>query len=574
MKNFKFQLKSITVMVACFLLATTFTSCKDELSINVTLDHKNLTLSIGETHTLTATIEPVEIANQGIKWSSSNENIATVDENGNVTAISVGTTEIIATTNNRDKGATCIVTVTDTLGIMLDKTVAAIRKGEKLQLIASGSPHDANIQNLSWSSSDENIAVVNGNGEITAKSVGTVEITVSKGEIKRTCKVLVFDEPNIKMVTSRQHLDFSLSAEMLFIDYGDGTSVISILNDEDNFKSFKNYPNVNPHTIKIYSETITSFASSDQLTELYINNNPLLTLLYCPHNYLTSLDVSKASNLKTLEISWNQLESLKMDNNTVLEWIDAESNQLQSLDINKTINLEHLSLKNNQLTDLDVSKNTKLTRLDVRYNQLTSLDVSNNVELIYLFCSHNQLTNLNVNGLNYLSFLEAADNQLANLDVSNINTDLRELNVSSNLFTSLDISNISNLRSLYVADNQFASLDLSNNTGLRGLNCSKNQLTELDISNNTELITLWCADNQLTSLDMSQAPWLFTLNIMNNKFTTNALNDLFNTLNDTSEFDFLTVVFGSKTVIIFGNIGAADCDPTIAESKGWQVMRE
>ena len=76
----------------------------------VSLDQSALTITEGDTVQLTATVEPSNATNKGVTWKSSNDTIATVDNNGKVTAVKEGTATITATVDG--KSATCTVTVT------------------------------------------------------------------------------------------------------------------------------------------------------------------------------------------------------------------------------------------------------------------------------------------------------------------------------------------------------------------------------------------------------------------------------------------------------------------------------
>ena len=79
----------------------------------ISLDKSSLSLAIGgvDTETLTATIEPADATNQNITWSSNVTDVATVDEDGVVTATGCGTAYITATTEDGGFTATCVVTV-------------------------------------------------------------------------------------------------------------------------------------------------------------------------------------------------------------------------------------------------------------------------------------------------------------------------------------------------------------------------------------------------------------------------------------------------------------------------------
>ena len=63
----------------------------------------------GETGTITATVKPDNATNKTVTWNSSDPSVATVDQNGKVTALLEGTTTITAKAG--DKTATCSVTV-------------------------------------------------------------------------------------------------------------------------------------------------------------------------------------------------------------------------------------------------------------------------------------------------------------------------------------------------------------------------------------------------------------------------------------------------------------------------------
>ena len=79
---------------------------------NVLLDKTSLGLTEDETAQLNATVKPDNATNKAVTWSSSNENVATVDQNGNVKAVGAGKATITATTaDGSGVSATCEVTV-------------------------------------------------------------------------------------------------------------------------------------------------------------------------------------------------------------------------------------------------------------------------------------------------------------------------------------------------------------------------------------------------------------------------------------------------------------------------------
>lgn len=94
-------------------VALTMTVSAPVAVTGVTLDENAISLEEGATQTLVATVEPTEAINKNVTWESDDTNIATVDENGVVTAVAVGSANITCkSAADATKSATCAVTVT------------------------------------------------------------------------------------------------------------------------------------------------------------------------------------------------------------------------------------------------------------------------------------------------------------------------------------------------------------------------------------------------------------------------------------------------------------------------------
>ena len=139
--------------------------------------------------------------------------------------------------------------------------------------------------------------------------------------------------------------------------------------------------------------------------------------------------------------------------------------------------------------------------------------------------------------------------------------------------TALDVSRNPNLKQLYCFGSQLTTLDVSRNTALTDLHCDNNQLTTLDVSGATALRNLYCKGNQLTKLDMSSNTGLTRLNCINNQLTASALNDLFRSLHIFFIYSSTKKEQYFQHLWIYDNPGTSDCDVSIAEEKGWTVMR-
>ncbi|MDR0436779.1 MAG: Ig-like domain-containing protein [Bacteroidales bacterium] len=112
-KNMK-KILLIAAIIGIVLTAATSSCKKKDKSVPVTdimLSQTSATMVIGDTLTLTATVLPTNATDQTVSWTSSAANIATV-ENGKIIALSEGATAISVTTENGNKTAICLVTVT------------------------------------------------------------------------------------------------------------------------------------------------------------------------------------------------------------------------------------------------------------------------------------------------------------------------------------------------------------------------------------------------------------------------------------------------------------------------------
>ena len=152
----------------------------------VEVNPSSLTLTEGETAMLVATVSPVDADNPGVTWSSADNGIATVDGNGLVTALSAGSVSITATTNDGGFISSSTVTVESPVvpvtGVLVSPSNLTLTEGETAILIATVSPMDADNPGVSWSSADNGIATVDGNGLVTALSTGSVSITATTND--------------------------------------------------------------------------------------------------------------------------------------------------------------------------------------------------------------------------------------------------------------------------------------------------------------------------------------------------------------------------------------------------------
>ena len=165
---------------------------------SIYLSTSSLDLQVGETASLSATVDPADASNAAYTWSSDDATVASVDESGKVKALKDGSTTIKATLTDGSKYASCRVTVTDPsvlkgISVTPSEVTLAITGTQQLDVLFT--PETATNKKLTWSSSDDAVAKVSGTGLVTGVAAGSATITATSddGGHKSTCKVTVKD---------------------------------------------------------------------------------------------------------------------------------------------------------------------------------------------------------------------------------------------------------------------------------------------------------------------------------------------------------------------------------------------
>lgn len=173
-------------------------------------DKLDLVLNGQNTASLNAMATPEDATDVTLMYTSSDETVATVDETGLVTAVANGEADITiamtqtfpvatgetatAETSSQpiNLTATTHVTVTTAVeSISFDKTEGVLTVGNTHQIKATVNPENASDQMLTWTSSDESVATVDGSGNVAAKAAGSATITASVGDVSETYSLTV-----------------------------------------------------------------------------------------------------------------------------------------------------------------------------------------------------------------------------------------------------------------------------------------------------------------------------------------------------------------------------------------------
>lgn len=285
----------IIIFKTLLLLCTAIVSISCSKSVkSVELDQNTLTLEVGKSQILTATITPDRAVDKNVIWVSSNPAIATV-ENGLVKALSEGTTTITVTTIDGNKTASCIVTV------IMDVT------------------SDKQMELIIWS--EENISI---------GIAGTNTVTIDWGD----------DSP----VET-----FNLSATPINYEHN-----YPDRNDFFHLKiTGKNVSYLDCHSCGLTGLDVSGnmalkelYCQSNitNLRELDVSKNTAITKLICSNNYyLTNLYLNKNTALKELDCHSTGLNNLDVSNCKVLEILECSENNITNLNVSENTKLKILS---------------------------------------------------------------------------------------------------------------------------------------------------------------------------------------------------------------------------------------
>ncbi len=191
---------------------------------SVSVNKKELSLYVGGSESLTATVLPSDASDKSVTWTSSNTAVAGVSADGKVTANKAGTAVVTVKTVDGGYQATCTVTVKQHVSsVSVNKKELSLYVGGSESLTATVLPSDASDKSVTWTSSNTAVAGVSADGKVTANKAGTAVITVKTvdGGCQATCTVTVRE-----LTTYATSL--TLSPQTLTLDLG-GTEPLTLV---------------------------------------------------------------------------------------------------------------------------------------------------------------------------------------------------------------------------------------------------------------------------------------------------------------------------------------------------------
>ncbi len=204
---------------------------------NVYDSEKEFTVDQGKTKATIVNIYPALATNQDVTYSSADESICTVDENGVITGVHFGVTTVTVKTRDGNKTATLNIRVkADTpFAVYLSKDQLSMKVGETHTLSCEVDAPVAVNKNVKYSSDNTSVVTVDANGKLVAKAVGTATITVitEAGEKTDTCVVTVADGALPIYLDFEGHPDVKRNNDDIYVCTASVIDLKSILETEE-----------------------------------------------------------------------------------------------------------------------------------------------------------------------------------------------------------------------------------------------------------------------------------------------------------------------------------------------------
>lgn len=160
---------------------------------SIAFDENLVNIAVGQTKYLSYKIIPEDASNKNVKFASSNPEIVTIDETGNITGKASGKSIIEVETEDGEYYSECLVIVTKKVdSIIIAPNKLILKKNQNAYLNATINPTDAENRNIIWTSTNVNVATVNEKGLVIAVNPGIASIRANiDGIVSNEVEVLV-----------------------------------------------------------------------------------------------------------------------------------------------------------------------------------------------------------------------------------------------------------------------------------------------------------------------------------------------------------------------------------------------
>ena len=248
------------------------------------------------------------------------------------------------------------------------------------------------------------------------------DLAVSKGwEVKNTSRQVVNEIPEVTYITLT--IDKNIGEEILLIHDVDPISIHADIEVE----GATLVKSEQQEDLKYLNKTLVS--NTYRLTSQTVKISGDLSILYCPYNDITSIDVAN-TDLEYLICDHNSINIILLNSNNPTT-LSNNNAPIKTLEATQKSKLKQLICDNNQLTELDIPQNNSLEYLNCSNNKLKELSISNAKDLKWLYCENNELTSLTAKDNDKLEIIVCYNNQISQINIAN-NPNLTVLECYSN----------------------------------------------------------------------------------------------------------------------------------------------
>nr|WP_086331123.1 Ig-like domain-containing protein [Enterococcus sp. 4G2_DIV0659]OTO07980.1 hypothetical protein A5880_002250 [Enterococcus sp. 4G2_DIV0659] len=351
------NLKVIAKSVDGGKIATSQVKVVQKKVTGISLTPEKVTLDIGDTQKLNYTIQPSNASNLAVSWSSTNNQVVSITNDGVMTGKAAGTAKIIVTTSDGNKTASSEITVNEprvpVTGISVTPENKELFVGEKETLKATVTPENATNKKVKWSSSNEKIATVTDKGDVTAIAQGTATITAitEDGQKSAISKIKIVDNIGIEWTWDEASQTITFGAgkfpDQPYWRYNIQTHIES----QSRLKGKKIKKIIFSQPVKLASSARELFSKLLELESIEGGN---------------LLNTSTVKDMRGVFYNAPKLRSVDVSN-----WDTSQVTTMSNM-FDGTLTLEKLNVSN-----WDTSQVTDMHHMFNNANKLESLDVSN-----------------------------------------------------------------------------------------------------------------------------------------------------------------------------------------------------
>lgn len=195
-KNSLMKMKKLLPLIITLLIFATICCEKEVENKSITLDQTTLSLKVGEEYSFKVSITPPDIGDPS--WQTSNKDVVSVNNKGKIKAISIGKATITVYSHDNTLQSSCEVTVeaTEATEISLNIENLKMLVDEEYVLEYTFTPKNTTNKEVTWSSSNPDIATVDNEGKVKALKIGETTITVFNHNktLESSCTISVESE--------------------------------------------------------------------------------------------------------------------------------------------------------------------------------------------------------------------------------------------------------------------------------------------------------------------------------------------------------------------------------------------